>query len=549
MRCIIATPKQDNSISTAEIIKSELKGLPEFKDWAFEVAHDEEELYNLKTKPNVIVFTLDIASNIEHLLKQLPLVQPYSRLVVLVGPVSAKTKAFTKMAKSFGITNIVTGKIPETPGDRPYTLPVALLNNKETLLEKEYISSEVESTRAIESVLNHDNTQDASIETGSETKKYDSSHIPKGRRFKIKKAPVKVKTNNVNQEKQSHNKGNTAPEQEDAQTFQYNVENDDINYQQQHVNNRQQKHNITQKSQSRLQFAPVFNEHQPNSMWNRQSGTLIATVANKGGVGKTTTAVTLAHALAGVGLEVAIIDIDFGSPNVTDMFSLKSIDHGIETLAGRGRGVQYLLDQVIVKAPKHPNINILPGPISKTIPEESLFPKGQLAEVVRTLLDRFPLVIADTPANFRISPWVPEVLQMCDLALAVVDQSEFSESDTARFAPELMRQGVHPQNIRIILNKFSPKAHNARIVKDAFLAGFKKNVPKKQLPDIIATIPADWDAHLLKGYKGDVVGLDDPYSQWHSVAEEIANIAGYNYQKNGGQNKKQNFFKKLFKRG
>ena len=83
--------------------------------------------------------------------------------------------------------------------------------------------------------------------------------------------------------------------------------------------------------------------------------------------------------------------------------------------------------------------------------------------------------------------------------------------------------GVSPEKIRIILNKFSPKLHNASVVEKCFCAGFKKGVPAKMKPKISVTIPEDWNNHVVAGYKGQVVGLDNVYSSGTTWPRKLLN--------------------------
>ncbi|MBC7092491.1 hypothetical protein H5T53_00525 [Candidatus Bipolaricaulota bacterium] len=62
-----------------------------------------------------------------------------------------------------------------------------------------------------------------------------------------------------------------------------------------------------------------------------------------------------------------------------------------------------------------------------------------------------------------------------------------------------------------------------------FCAGFKKEV--RTLPRVVAVIPEDWEAYVKSGYRGEVAGLGDVHSQWHRLAESIAGMAGYGYER------------------
>lgn len=177
------------------------------------------------------------------------------------------------------------------------------------------------------------------------------------------------------------------------------------------------------------------------------------------------------------------------------------------------------------------SLSILPGPMNKTLPA---FKPGQLPEIARDLTEMYPVVIGDTPPEYWTKPWLAELFGIADYVLAVIDQSVLSERDTQNYAPYLLSMGVVPEKIDIVLNRYSPKLHNPKTAEKIFCSGFKKGV--KNLPKVVAVIPEDWNKHVLKGYKGEVAGLEDVYSQWHHLAGKIAGMAGYGYRR--GEKKK-----------
>lgn len=75
--------------------------------------------------------------------------------------------------------------------------------------------------------------------------------------------------------------------------------------------------------------------------------------------------------------------------------------------------------------------------------------------------------------------------------------------------------GAAPDKIRLVLNKYSPKLHSARVVEKHYNTNLVKKLPKNELPRIVTTIPNDWDGHVLMGYRKRTVGLDEKYSRWH----------------------------------
>lgn len=243
----------------------------------------------------------------------------------------------------------------------------------------------------------------------------------------------------------------------------------------------------------------------------RSSGNLILVAANKGGVGKTTVAISLSMALARAGIPVCLADFDFGGPNVAVFFDVRN-KPGIEALAGK-KHVDRFLPDLLVRVEK--NLVILPGPMDKTLP---YFEPGQLVEVVDTLSEEY-LVIGDTPPEFWTKPWLEGLFPRADIVLAVVDQSKFSESETRDYAPKLILMGVEPSRIRIVCNRFSSKLHSVKKVEAFFNAGLKA---KKGLPGAVAVIPEGWEDFVKAGYKKEIALLEDTHSPWRKLAEKVA---------------------------
>ena len=138
---------------------------------------------------------------------------------------------------------------------------------------------------------------------------------------------------------------------------------------------------------------------------------LISTYANKGGVGKTTSAIALATVLAEKGLSVCLCDLDFGGANIQAFYGIKKeIPNYLEN--------PFLIDNSLVTITQ--NLKILPSPKGinpKTISE------SDLESFLKSIKGKFDIVVCDTcPAPGKIhSP----VFSESDFIYAIVDQSLF----------------------------------------------------------------------------------------------------------------------------
>lgn len=472
--CVIAA---DRPLALHSIIN--LKKV--FRDWDFEVCTRAEELYAWsERRPDVLVISRSLPGEApEKILKDVPALFSASHIVLVVGPVDEKCRIYMKNAQRLGLNNIVTGSLP---GDPPYNIFVALTNSR----DGEFViecgpEEEIQQAEAEEVLVTVDQLEE---EEEERVHVVDKDYFPLAEPF------------NEDDEEEIWER----PARVDGRK-------------------RLFSHNII----PRVKTDPMSTY--PHS--GRDMAPVATSVANKGGVGKTTTTVSLAVALSMANMKVSIADLNLGGPNVAAFFNLNPA-HGIEMLSGRRKGLRPAVEQLLVKT-RYENLKVLPGPVDKTVHPEKLFGRGELAGIISVLKELSDVVLVDTPPEFWTRPWLAEVFEMSDLVLAVVDQSKFSEEDTSEYAPHLLSMGVTPERIKIVLNKFSPRLHNARIVEKAFCAGFKKGINPRVLPKVTVTIPHDWDAHGLKGYKGEVVGLEDAGSQWHRLAGEIARMAGREY--------------------
>lgn len=235
---------------------------------------------------------------------------------------------------------------------------------------------------------------------------------------------------------------------------------------------------------------------------------LLTTYANKGGVGKTTAAVSLGFTLAQAGIKTVICDLDYGGPDVGSFFNLKK------------KASNYLGDiniaSYLLKARE--NLYILPGPADITL---SQVKKQDVCSAVNSLRENFSVVLCDTcPAPWEKGYLTP-VFAEADLVYAVVNQSKFSIEETAVYGPQLLLMGVRPENIRIIVNQYNPKLASLKAIEHSFWSGFKKEL--KNLPHVSAVIPEDWEKHISALSKGQVVNTD----VWSKLCKEIAAKLGY----------------------
>lgn len=455
MYCLIAAES-----GAAEIIRDNLQ--KRHTDWRFEIATDAERLFLCAgDRPDVVLVSRFLIG--DSILQRLPVEFPSSHIVLLTGDVNEQMKTYVRQAKKYGLTNVVTGKLP---GDRPYTIFEALIEARREMLN---ICLEWDEEGATEEELVERESAEIVVQLEPDSEKIaDISH------------PA-IKTSYSAAKPEYHDR-------EPAETPRTDTSHPAI---------------------ERCNYTDLYWQKRP-------ARNLILVAANKGGVGKTTVAISLSLALARAGMPLCLTDFDFGGPNVAVFFNVRN-KPGIEALAGK-KYVDRFLPDLLVNVEK--NLVILPGPMDKTLP---YFEPAQMAEIVDVLSEKY-LVIGDTPPEFWTKPWLEDLFPRANLVLAVADQSKFSEAETKDYAPKLILMGTDPSRIRIVCNRFNSKLHSVKKVEAFFNAGIKV---KKDLPRVISVIPEGWEDFAKAGYKGEIAGINDPHSPWQKLATEVAKDLGF----------------------
>lgn len=236
---------------------------------------------------------------------------------------------------------------------------------------------------------------------------------------------------------------------------------------------------------------------------NRQESLIVTSYANKGGVGKTTTAISIATLVAEQGAKTVLVDTDYGSANLASFYNISK------------KFNNYLTNPELISSSLFKvqgNLYLLPAPIG-ILPNQ--IQANDIFKTLKTLQGMFQVVVCDTPTAPWDKKYVHPVFANADLVYAVVNQSKFSVEEVKIYGPQLMAMGTDIERMRIILNGYNPKLISIQKVEEAFNQTFKKEI--RNLPKINTVIPHNYEEHVNALQKGVVLNQDI----WRKVTTEI----------------------------
>lgn len=205
---------------------------------------------------------------------------------------------------------------------------------------------------------------------------------------------------------------------------------------------------------------------------------IIAMCNQKGGVGKTTTAINLASALAGYGRKVLVVDFD---PQGALSAGLGVVAHDIKTIYDLMVEKDLNVDKVIVSTSVK-NLDVIPANIDLSAAEVQLVNEVAreqiLARILRPVLDRYDVIIIDcqpslglltvnalTAAHGVLIPLNCEFFALRGVALLI----ETIDKVRDRLNPAIKLDGI-------LATMYDPRTLHAREVVDRLYEAFGDQV-------------------------------------------------------------------------
>lgn len=250
-------------------------------------------------------------------------------------------------------------------------------------------------------------------------------------------------------------------------------------------------------------------------------------IANaKGGVGKTTTAINLAHALNQFGRNVVLVDANFDTPNVSLLLGSSSTTH---TLVDALNGHKKISDVVY----QHTSgLKIIPSCISLDKLMKADY--SNLADTLIGLHNKVEVVIIDSGSGFNDK--LLTTLKVADHIILVTNPEIHAVTDTLKTVKLIDEHGINVLGVVInkdTKDKYKLTAHNVEAILEK---------------PILGIIPDDPAVRRSIHYKHPVT-----YSHPHSEAaiafkKVAAKLIGEKYESTLKKEESKSPFKKIISR-
>ena len=263
----------------------------------------------------------------------------------------------------------------------------------------------------------------------------------------------------------------------------------------------------------------------------------IVITSGKGGVGKTTTAASIAMGLALKGLRTAVIDFDVGLRNLDLILGCERrvVYDFVNVINGEAN-----LNQALIRDKRCDSLYVLPA--SQTRDKEALSQEG-VGAVLDELSQTFDYVICDSPAGIEKGAML--AMYFADDALVVTNPEVSSVRDSDRMlgilASKSRRAETNAEPIReyLLLTRYSPE----RVEKGEMLS--VEDVQDILSLNLLGVIPESRSV-LNSSNAGSPIIMDQESRAGQAYADVVSRYLGEDLPHRFVEKQRKGLFSRLF---
>lgn len=238
-------------------------------------------------------------------------------------------------------------------------------------------------------------------------------------------------------------------------------------------------------------------------------GKVIVITSGKGGVGKTTTTANIGAALANLGKNVCVMDMDIGLRNLDILMGLENrvVYNLVDVVEGSCK-----VKQALVKDKKLPNLSLMPAAQTR---DKTAVNADQIKALSEELATMFDFVLIDCPAG--IESGFQNSIVGADEAIVVVTPEMSSVRDADRIIGLLEARKNELDRYTLIVNRLKPglvESNNMMSVED---------ITEILSVDLLGVVPDD-EAIVISTNKGEPLALTSNQSAglaYRNIARRI----------------------------
>lgn len=221
-------------------------------------------------------------------------------------------------------------------------------------------------------------------------------------------------------------------------------------------------------------------------------GRVIVITSGKGGVGKTTTTANIGAALANLGKNVCVVDMDIGLRNLDILMGLENrvVYNLVDVIEDTCK-----IKQALVKDKKLPNLSLLPSAQTR---DKNSVNEEQIKALVAELKLMFDIVLVDCPAG--IESGFQNSIAGADEAIVVVTPEMSSVRDADRIIGLLEARKNELHSYKLIVNRIKPDLVNANQMMSI------DDICEILSVDLLGIVPDDEDI-VISTNKGEPLSL------------------------------------------